>query len=472
MQYFDAVVIGSGPNGYAAAIAMQQQGLSVLIIEAEEETGGGTRSAELTLPGFMHDLGSTIHPLGAGSPFLRTLPLDQFGLEWIFPPQALAHPFDNGQAVLLKRSVADTAQQFGTDEGAYNKLMQPIVDHWDNIAPDFLGPLPWPKHPVQLIKFGLRAIQSAEGLVNRYFQEEATKTFIAGIAAHVMLPLNTLVSSGIALVLGALGHVIGWPFPKGGAQSITHAMDTYFKSLGGTVQTGNRVQSVSDIPACKVMLFDITPKQLLNIQGLSFSTLYRKQLEHYRYGQGIFKIDWALNSPIPFRNPDCAKAATVHLGGSFEEIALSERLVWENKHPEKPYVLLVHQTQFDSSRAPKGRHTAWAYCHVPRYSQVDMTTAIENQVERFAPGFKDTVLARHTMNATQVEQYNANYIGGDINSGAQTIFQQFTRPTFRLKPYRTSIRNVYICSASTPPGGGVHGMCGYHAARLALKDHF
>ncbi len=472
MNNFDAVVIGSGPNGYAAAIAMQQQGLSVLILEAEQETGGGTRSAALTLPGFVHDLGSTIHPLGAGSPFLSTLPLDRFGLEWVYPTHALAHPLDNGEAVLLKRSVAETAQQFGKDAGAYQRLMQPVVDHWDDIAPDFLGPLPWPKHPVQLAQFGLRALQSAEGLAYRTFEEAATRAFIAGLAAHVMLPLNSLASSAIALVLGALGHRIGWPFPKGGAQAITRSMDGYFKSLGGRVETGRRVQSMADIPTCKAMLFDITPKQLLNIKGLSFSTLYRKQLEHYQYGQGIFKIDWALDSPIPFSNPACGTAATMHLGGTLEEIALSERLVWQKKHPEKPYVLLVQQTQFDSSRAPEGKHTAWAYCHVPRYSQIDMTAAIEQQVERFAPGFSDTILARHTMHAVQVEQFNANYIGGDINGGAQTIFQQFTRPSFRLKPYRTSVKNVYICSSSTPPGGGVHGMCGYHAARIALKDHF
>lgn len=472
MTYYDAVVVGSGPNGYAAAIMLQQRGLSVLILEAEKETGGGVRSSELTLPGFIHDVCSAIHPLVVGSPFLSTLPLHQFGLEWVYSPDALAHPLDDGSAIMLKRSVEDTAHQFGTDAKAYSRLMQPVVDHWDQIAPDFLGPLPWPRHPYQLVRFGLRAVQSAQGLSQRFFKDEPAKALLAGIAAHVMLPLDKMVSSGIAMVLGALGHVVGWPFPKGGAQSLSNALDAYFKSLGGVVETGRRVKSIAELPDCKVLLFDITPKQLLNIEGLSFSTLYRKQLQWYQYGQGIFKIDWALKSPIPFRNPECLKAATIHLGGTMEEIALSERLAWENKHAEKPYVLLVHQTPFDATRAPDGQHTAWAYCHVPKYSQKDMTEAIENQIERFAPGFKDVVLARHTMNAVDIEQYNANYIGGDINGGAHTLTQVFTRPVFRLRPYRTPLKNVYICSSSTPPGGGVHGMCGYHAARLVLKDHF
>lgn len=472
MAIYDAVVVGSGPNGYAAAIMLQQKGLSVLILEAEKEVGGGVRSAELTLPGFIHDICSTIHPLTVGSPFLSTLPLNQFGLKWIYPPNAVAHPLDDGRTIMLKRDVTDTASQLGIDAYAYKTLMQPVVDHWDQIASDFLGPLSWPKHPLQFIKFGLRAVQSAQGLADRLFREEPAKALIAGIAAHVMLPLDKMVSSGIAMVLGALGHVVGWPFPQGGAQAITDALDAYFKSLGGVVETEQRVKSTKDVPPCKVVLFDITPRQLLNIEGLVFSAFYRKQLQRYRYGQGIFKIDWALNNPIPFRNPECLKSATIHIGATMEEIALSERLAWENQHAEKPYVLLVHQTPFDPTRAPNEQHTAWAYCHVPSYSQKDMTEAIEHQIERFAPGFKDTILARHTMNATEVEQYNANYIGGDINGGAQTLTQVFTRPVFRLHPYRTSLKNVYICSSSTPPGGGVHGMCGYHAARLALKDHF
>ncbi len=472
MRDYDAVVVGSGPNGYAAAIALQQRGLAVLILEAEDTVGGGARSAELTLPGFVHDVGSAIHPLGVGSPFFSTLPLHEFGLQWIYPPDALAHPLDDGNAILLKRSVGATARQLGQDAAAYEKLMRSIVTHWDKIAPDFLGPLPWPKNPLLLLQFGLRAIQSAEGLARRSFKEPAAKAFIAGMAAHAMLPLDKMVSSGIAMVLGALGHVVGWPFPKGGAQQITTALDGFFRSLGGKVETGRRVRSVADLPASRVVLFDLTPQQLLHIQGLKFSLLYTRQLQQFRYGQGVFKIDWALSDTIPFRNPDCLQAATIHLGGTLEEIALSEQMIWEDKHPEKPYVLLVHQTPFDASRAPEGKHTAWAYCHVPRYSTVDMTAAIEAQVERFAPGFKDTILARHTMNTAEMEQFNANYIGGDINGGAQTLAQLFTRPVFRLRPYRTSLRHVYICSSSTPPGGGVHGMCGYHAARLAFNDHF
>ncbi len=472
MNAFDAVVVGTGPNGYAAAITLQQQGVSVLMLEASKTVGGGARSAPLTLPGFVHDVGSAIHPLGVSSPFFRKLPLDQFGLEWIYPPEALAHPLDHGETILLKRSVEETALQLGQDASAYVGLMKHAVDHWDKIAPDFLGPLTWPRHPLPMLRFGLKAIQSAEGLSRRFFQAEPAKALWAGLAAHSMLPLHKMVSSGVAMVLGALGHVVGWPFPKGGAQSITQALDQYFKSLGGVVETGKKVTSTKDIPDCKVVLFDLTPAQLLAIEGLSFNVWYRKQLQHFQYGQGIFKIDWALSDPIPFRNPACLRAATIHIGGTMEEIARSEKMIWQHQHPEKPFVLLVHQTPFDPSRAPAGKHTAWAYCHVPRYSQQDMTKAIEQQVERFAPGFGDTILARHTMNTQQVEAFNANYIGGDINGGAQTITQLFTRPTWRLRPYRTSLKQVYICSSSTPPGGGVHGMCGYHAARLALQDHF
>lgn len=472
MAHYNTVVVGSGPNGYAAAITLQQQGLSVLMLESEEEVGGGVRSSSLTLPGFVHDVCSAIHPLGVGSPFFRRLPLADFGLKWIYSPDALAHPLDDGRTILLKRSVQETALQLGKDQHAYQDLMQAVVRHWDKIAPDFLGPLSWPRHPVEFLRFGLRAVQSAEGLVRRFFKEEPAKALIAGIAAHAMLPLDRWSSSGVAMVLGALGHVTGWPFPEGGAQSITKALDAYFKSMGGVVETGRRVKAVADLPESQVVLFDITPRQLLQIEGLDFSFLYQQQLKNYQYGQGIFKIDWALSHPIPFKNPDCLRAATIHIGGSLEEIARAEKTVWKNQHAGKPYVLLVHQSPFDQSRAPQGQHTAWAYCHVPRYSKKDMTSVIEAQIERFAPGFRDIVLARHTMNTAELEQYNANYIGGDINGGAQTLVQLFARPVFRLRPYRTSLKDVYICSSATPPGGGVHGMCGYHAARLVIKDHF
>ena len=472
MKRYDVAVVGAGPNGFAAAIAAQQAGLSVVILEAEEKVGGGVRSEALTLPGFVHDIGSAIHPLGVGSPFFTTLPLEEHGLEWVYPEAAVAHPLDGGQALLLTRSVADTAAQLGIDRKAYINLMQPIVDRWEDIAPAFLGPLRWPEHPFSLARFGLKAVQSAGGLAHRTFKGAPARAFFGGLAAHSMLPLNKLVSAGVGLVLGALGHVVGWPFPKGGSQQLTNALLSYFSSLGGEVITQHRVTSIRDVPPCRVTLLDITPAQMLTIEGLSFGSAYQRQLKRFTYNQGIFKLDWALEEPIPFTNDSCQQAATIHLGGSLEEIAESERMIWKNQHSESPYVLLVHQTPFDSSRAPEGKHTAWAYCHVPRYSEVDMTSAIEKQVERFAPGFRDTVLKRHTMNTVQVQQYNANYIGGDINGGAQTLMQLFTRPVLSLTPYRTPIEGVYICSSSTPPGGGVHGMCGYYAAKTALEDVF
>ena len=472
MKKYDVTVVGAGPNGFAAAILAQQAGLSTVILEAEEKVGGGLRSEALTLPGFVHDIGSAIHPLGVGSPFFNTLPLNDFGLAWVYPEAAVAHPLDDGRAFLLKRSVADTAAQLGADQRAYLDLMQPIVNQWDTIAPAFLGPLRWPENPLGLAGFGLKAVQSAKGLARRSFKEAPAQAFFSGLAAHSMLPLEKAVTAGVGLVLGALGHVVGWPFPRGGAQEFTSALHDYFVSLGGEVLTGRRVKSIRDIPPCRATFLNITPQQLLHIQGFDFPALYRKQLERFQYNQGIFKIDWALSEPIPFTNPDCHRAATVHLGGTLEEIAQSERLLWEEKHSDNPYVLLVHQTQFDGSRAPEGKHTAWAYCHVPRFSEVDMTNVIERQVERFAPGFRDTILQKHTMNTHQVQEYNANYLGGDINCGAQTLTQLFTRPVLDLTPYRTPLEGVYLCSSSTPPGGGVHGMCGYHAARIALKDVF
>ena len=472
MKRYDVVVVGSGPNGFAAAITAQQAGLSVLILEAEEKIGGGVRSEALTLPDFVHDIGSAIHPLGVGSPFFNTLPLHDHGLEWVYPHAAVAHPLDGGQAFTLERSVADTAAQLGVDRDAYIDLMQPIVEQWDHIAPAFLGPLRWPDHPLKLARFGLKAVQSAERLARHTFKGAPARAFFAGLAAHSMLPLSEIVSAGVGLVLGALGHVVGWPFPKGGSQNLTRALHGYFTSLGGEVRTSRRVTSIADIPPCKAILFDITPQQLLSIEGLNFSGPYLRQLRGYKYNQGIFKVDWALDEPIPFTNDACQRAATIHLGGTLEEIAESERMLWNKEHASNPYVLLVHQSPFDASRAPEGKHTAWAYCHVPRYSEVDMTEVIEKQVERFAPGFRDTVLERHTMNTQQVEQYNANYIGGDINGGAQSLMQLFTRPVLNLTPYRTPLEGIYICSSSTPPGGGVHGMCGYYAAKTALKDVF
>ncbi|MEM9831495.1 MAG: NAD(P)/FAD-dependent oxidoreductase [Bacteroidota bacterium] len=472
MKKYDCVVIGSGPNGLAAAIELQRSGLSVKILEAKGKVGGGARSEELTLPSFIHDVGSAIHPLGYASPFFRQLPLQDFGLEWIHPPEAVAHPLDDGTTVTLSRSIEITASSLGSDADAYRDLMMPIVKNWEHIAPDFLGPFRFPKHPLKMAQFGLSALQSATFLASTQFKTSATKGFFAGLAAHSILPLEKVATSGIGLVLGALGHVVGWPFPKGGAQSISNALAGYFKSLGGDIETGCEVQSVADIPNCRATVWDVTPWQLLEIEGLKLSNAYRNQLKQFRYGPGIFKVDWALSDPIPFKNPKANKAATIHLGGTLEEIAQSERDAWQGKHNSQPYVLLVQQSPFDPTRAPEGKHTAWAYCHVPRYSTQDMTKIIENQVERFAPGFKDTILQKHTMNTRQVNRFNPNYIGGDVNGGAQLITQLFTRPTFSLTPYRTAAQGVYICSSSTPPGGGVHGMCGYHAARTVVRDEF
>ncbi len=468
---YDAVVVGSGPNGLAAAISLQRAGLSVLLLEAKETIGGGMRSAELTLPGFMHDICSAIHPLAAESPFFKTLPLRQWGLEFIQPQLHAAHPFDNGTAAVLASSLEETARLLGKDGPMYKQLIGPLAEEWQSLAPALLGPLRIPKHPLSMARFGLKAVQSAQYLGKRFKTPEARGLW-AGMAAHAIQPLSNATTSAIAMVLLALGHVGGWPIPKGGAQQIANALAAYFVSLGGKIETGFRVTALSQLPSAHALLFDITPRQLLQIAGHKFSSLYRWQLNRYRYGMGVFKIDWALDGPVPFTAPECRVAGTVHLGNSLEEIAWGEQQIWNGKHPEQPYVLLAQQSLFDKGRAPEGKHTVWAYCHVPNGSTVDMTGAIEKQVERFAPGFRDRILARHTMGALQMEEYNANYVGGDINGGAMDITQLFTRPAIRLSPYKASAKGMYICSSATPPGGGVHGMCGYHAAKKALKEVF
>jgi phytoene dehydrogenase-like protein len=468
---YDAVIVGSGPNGLAAAILMQQKGLSVLLIEGKSTIGGGLRSAKLTLPGYIHDICSAVHPLAAASPFFEKLPLKEHGLQYIYPETAAAHPLDNGSAAILKGSVAETAGLLGADAETYLALMQPVVNDWPLMAPDILGPLRFPKHPLAMAKFGLQALTSAAHLAKRFKTEEA-RGLIAGMAAHAIQPLTNAATSAIALVLMANGHLKGWPIPKGGSNHIALALASYFLSLGGKIETKTYITSMQQLPSAHAVLFDITPRQLLKIAGHRFSSVYKWQLERYRYGMGVFKIDWALDAPIPFTAPGCHKAGTIHIGNTFEEIADGEQQIWKGKHPEKPYVLLAQPSVFDPSRAPEGKHTAWAYCHVPNGSRKDMTETIENQVERFAPGFKDTILGRHTMDTARMEEYNPNYIGGDINGGVIDLGQLFTRPVLRWSPYKTSAKGIYICSSSTPPGGGVHGMCGYHAARKALKDSF
>jgi phytoene dehydrogenase-like protein len=468
---FDAIVVGSGPNGLAAAILMQQNGLSVLLIEAKAEIGGGMRSAELTLPGYLHDICSAIHPLAAGSPFFQTLPLAAYGLEYIYPEIAAAHPFDNGTAAVLEKSIEKTARSLGADEQAYLSLMQSVVNDWPLIAADVLGPLHYPEHPLAMARFGLPALTSATHLAKRFKKDEA-KGLLAGMAAHAIQPLTNLATSAIALVLMTQGHLKGWPMSKGGSKNLARALAGYFTAKGGKIETNTYVSSLKQLPSAHTVLFDVTPRQLLQIAGHQFSSIYKWQLERYRYGMGVFKVDWALDAPISFTANECKKAGTLHIGNTLEEIAAGEQQIWDGGHPEKPYVLLAQQSVFDPSRAPEGKHTAWAYCHVPNGSQRDMTDIIEQQVERFAPGFRETILAKHTMNTAQIEEYNPNYTGGDINGGALDIGQLFTRPVLRFSPYTTSAKGIYICSASTPPGGGVHGMCGYYAAKRALKDVF
>lgn len=466
---YDAVVVGAGPNGLAAAIVLARAGCSVLVIEAADTVGGGARSAALTLPGFVHDRCSAIHPLGAGSPLFRTFPLDRFGLKWIQPPAPLAHPLDDGTAVLLERSVEATAAGLGPDAAAYRRLMAPLVADVDRILRFILGPLRIPRHPLTLARFGLKALRSAAGLASERFEGERARALFAGLAAHSMLPLERSPSAAVGLVLAILAHTAGWPLPRGGSQRIADALAGYLRSLGGEVVTGRPVRALDELPPARAVLFDLTPRQVLAIAGQRLPAGYRHRLERYRYGPGAFKVDWALAGPIPWRAPECRRAATVHLGGMLDEIATAERAVAAGRHPERPFVILAQPSLFDPSRAPEGKHTAWAYCHVPNGSSVDMTGRIEAQVERFAPGFRELILARNVLSPADLERYNPNYVGGDINGGVLDLRQLFTRPAPRLNPYTTPDSRLYICSSSTPPGGGVHGMCGYWAARAALR---
>jgi phytoene dehydrogenase-like protein len=467
---YDAIVVGSGPNGLAAAITLARAGRAVLVLEAEPTIGGGTRSAELTLPGFVHDICSAVHPLGVGSAFFRQLPLHEHGLEWIHPPAPLAHPFDDGSAAMLERSVRATGETLGCDAGAYWRLMAPVVRNWEKIAYTTHGPLRLSPHLLALARFGLRAIWPARGLAEVWFRGERARAVFGGAAAHSILPLERAPSAAAGLVLAALAHAYGWPIPRGGSQKIADALASYLRSLGGEIVTGHRVEALTQLPPARAVLFDVTPRQLLRIAGDRLPANYRRALGRYRYGPGVFKLDWALDGPIPWRAAACARAATVHIGGRLAEIAASERAPWRGQHAERPFVLLAQQSLFDSSRAPAGKHTAWAYCHVPHGSDYDMTDRIEAQIERFAPGFRERIVARSALGPAAMELHNANYIGGDINGGVQDFFQLFTRPVISLNPYATPTKGLYICSSSTPPGGGVHGLCGYFAAQAALQD--
>lgn len=470
MPEFDAVVVGSGPNGLSAGITLARQGWRVLLLEAKATIGGGMRTAELTLAGFHHDICSAIHPLGMGSPFFQSLDLAEFGLEWVQPELPLAHPFDDGTAVALHQSLAETAAQFGEDGDTYRRLFAPLVADWDKIAREFLGPLSLPRHPLAMAKFGLRAVWPTTTVAKTLFRNEKTRALFAGLAAHSIMPLEWPLTAAFGLMLGVLGHKVGWPLPRGGSQSIANALADYFTGLGGEIVTNHEVHSLADLPPARAVLLDVTPRQLLAIAGDDLPVGYRRQLEKYQQGPGVFKVDWALSEPIPWRAEVCRRAGTVHLGSTLAEMALSERLIWRGEVAERPYTLVTQQSLFDDTRAPNGQHTGWAYCHVPNGSTVDMTAAIEAQIERFAPGFRDTILARHTMTALDFQRYNPNYIGGDINGGVQNWRQLFTRPVPRWNPYTIPLQNVFLCSSATPPGGGVHGMCGYHAAQTAVHN--
>lgn len=466
----DAVVVGSGPNGLAAAIRLAQAGRSVVVLEAHDEIGGGTRTSELTLKGYKHDVCAAAHPMGIVSPFLRSLPLEKYGLEWIFPEASVAHPLADGRAVLLTQSLEETADRLGVDGKAYHKLLKPFVCCSNELIEEALtvSLTRIPRHPLLMARFGLKALRSAEALAARFKTEEA-RALVAGCAAHSILPLEQSLTAAVALVFLITAHMHNWPVVKGGSHAITQAMAKYFKSLGGTIRTGQRVASPGDLPEARAYLFDTSPDLLANHFADVLPAGYVSRLKKFRYGPGVFKVDYALKGPIPWQNADCLKASTVHLGGSFEEIAAAEAAVWKGEHPAQPYVLLNQQSQFDKTRAPKGRHTLWAYAHVPHNSTFDMSEIIENQIERFAPGFKKLVLKRHSMNCRDFHSYNANYVGGAITGGVNDLCQFLTRPVARLNPYSTPNPKIFLCSASTPPGGGVHGMCGFNAANTVLN---
>jgi phytoene dehydrogenase-like protein len=469
---YDAVVVGAGPNGLSAAIVLAQAGLSVLVREAAPVIGGGTRTEELTQPGFLHDVCSAIHPMGVASPFFRSLPLAQHGLEWIHVPTLLAHPFDDGSAITLERTLDETVASLGADGPAYRDLVRPFVDRWEDLVHDALRPIRMPSNPFFMARFGLQALRSVDGLVRSRFRNDATRALFAAIAGHCMLPLDWKGTASFGLMLSVTGHAVGWPLVRGGSRAIAHALASHLRELGGTIETDAPVRSLGDLPPARATLFDVTPRQFLAIAGDALPGRYRSQLERYRYGPGAFKVDWALSEPVPWRSRRCADTPVLHLAGSYAEVLESERAAWDGVDHARPFVLFVQPTPFDGTRAPDGRHVGWAYCHVPHGSTTDMTDAIEAQVERFAPGFRDIILDRHVMTPAALEAHNANMVGGDINAGAQHLRQLFFRPVPRWNPYTTPVRGLYLCSASTPPGGAVHGMCGMHAARAALRRSF
>ncbi len=466
----DAIVVGSGPNGLAAAAALAREGVRVLVLEREAEIGGGTRSGELTLPGFVHDLCSAVHPMGILSPFLKELPLGEHGLEWIRPSLSVAHPLDDGDAVLLSKSVEETIAGLGGDARAYQWLVGSLVPDGEGLLADSMGPLGIPSHPLPFIRFGLRSVFSANRLARLCFRDERARALLAGCAAHSILPLTQPMTAALGLMFLLAAHLEDWPVARGGSRAIPAALASYLKSLGGQIETGVDVKRLEDLPDAKVVLFDTSPAQLDTIAGEALPLGYRKRLRRYRYGPAVFKVDWALDGPIPWRDPRCLEASTVHVGGTLEEICASERDMYRGRHSDKPYLIACQQSDFDPSRAPDGKRTGYAYCHVPGGSTLDRTEVIESQIERFAPGFRDRILARHVTTPADLEAHNPNYLGGAITGGVADALQLFNRPVTRIDPYSTPNPRLFICSASTPPGGGVHGQCGYWAAQSALKQ--
>lgn len=469
MNRYDAIVIGSGPNGLAAAITLARAGRSVLVREGAATIGGSCRSAELTLPGFVHDICSTVQAMAGLSPFLQSIPLQEHGCELVRPPAAYAHPLDDGTAAIVEGSVEETAQRLEADGPAYRRLFASPLAAWRELTAMLLGPPRFPAHPLLMARFGLHAIRSASALANAEFRTDHAKALFAGAAAHAVLPLEWKGSAAFGMVLNIAAHVGGWPVAKGGSQKLADAMASYLRTLGGEIQTLAPVESLDELPPARAIVCDVTPRQLLRLAGNRLPDWYQRRLRGFRYGPGAFKIDWALNGPIPWQAAECARAGTVHLGGTIEELAESERAPWEGRVSQRPYVLLVQASRFDPTRAPPGKQTAWAYCHVPNGCTIDMTEQIENQVERFAPGFRGRILARHVMSPADLQRHNPNLIGGDVGAGSQQLSQLFARPVLRLDPYSTPIAGLYLCSASTPPGGGVHGMCGYWAAQSVLR---
>jgi phytoene dehydrogenase-like protein len=467
-ERYDAIVVGSGPNGLAAAAVLAGAGARVLVIEAADRIGGGLRTEELTLPGYQHDVCSAAHPTGILSPFFQTLPLEEHGLKWLEPPASIAHPLDGKAAVIHYPSLEKTAAGLGVDGRTYTKMLRPFLGNPQGLLDDALGPLGIPSHPVMFTRFGLLGIRPATNIARR-FREESARALFAGCAAHSILPLSSLLTGALGVMFSLTGHVKAWPVAAGGSESIARALTGYLKQQGVEFATGWKVTSLGELPPCRAVLFDTDPRQLADIADDALPGRYRRRLRKYRYGPGVFKVDYALDGPIPWKDENCLLASTVHIGGTIEEIAAAEKEMWQGGHPERPFVMLVQQSQFDKSRAPAGKHTGYAYCHVPHGSTVDMTDAIENQIERFAPGFKKLILKRHKMTTAAFHKYNPNYFGGAITGGVADLPQAFLRPVARLNPYTTPNKHLFICSASTPPGGGVHGMCGFHAARSVLK---